>query len=66
MKPLLIVSLLVTTLFATPLNSFAQQQLGVGRKYTRVERLQMARLQAVRQDRLRYAKERRAVNLKTG
>jgi hypothetical protein len=66
MKLLLIFSLLVASLSAIPLNGLAQKQLGVGRKYTSVERMQTARLQAVHQDRLRYQKERRAVKLKTG
>ena len=66
MKALLTYSLLVFSLIANPVNSLAQQQLGAGRKYTSVERMQSERLQAVRQDRLRFAKERRAVKLKTG
>ncbi len=66
MKLLLSFSLFAALLIANSLHGFAQQQLGVGRKYTSVERMQIARLQAVHQDRLRYRKERRTVKLKTG
>jgi hypothetical protein len=66
MKLLLIFPLLLSLLIANPLNGFAQKQLGIGRKYTSVERMQISRLQAVRQDRLRFAKERRGAKLKTG
>jgi hypothetical protein len=66
MKSLLTFSLGVALLLTNPLNGRAQKQLGIGRKYTSVERMQTARLQAVRQDRLRFAKERRPVKLKTG
>lgn len=44
----------------------AQSKLGVGRKYTTVERLNPERLRAVNTDRLRIRKDRRAVSLKTG
>lgn len=42
------------------------QKLKPGRKYTTLERLRPERLRAVREDRLRYQRERRAVTLQTG
>jgi hypothetical protein len=66
MKLLPILSVLMVSLLANPFNGSAQQQLGVGRKYTSVERMQITRLQAVRRDRLRFAQDRRTVKLKTG
>jgi hypothetical protein len=47
-------------------NTLAQQPLGVGRKYTSIERMKVDRLRAVHEDRLRYRKARRPVKLKTG
>jgi hypothetical protein len=41
-------------------------QLGPGRRYTTVERMELARLNAVREDRTRYARQRRIVPLRTG
>jgi hypothetical protein len=66
MKSLLNFLLLLSLLPASATGGLAQKQPGVGRKYNSVERMQPARLQAVRQDRLRFARERRSVKLKTG
>jgi hypothetical protein len=61
---LLIVTLIACLSFSSA--SRAQKTLGVGRKYTSVERLQMERLRAVHEARLRFASQRRNVTLKTG
>lgn len=46
--------------------SQAPTQLGLGRKYTSVERLSLSHLRAVHEDRMRFEQNRRPVQLKTG
>lgn len=67
MKPSLITTLLLSCLLVASATSFGQKPLlGPGRKYTSVERMQIERLRAVHQDRLRYQNSRREVRLRTG
>jgi hypothetical protein len=66
MKLQIIFVLILTLLWGNSSVAFGQKPLGVGRKYTSVERMQIERLRAVHADRLRIAKMRHAVKLKTG
>lgn len=58
--------LLVICFLSVSPQAAAQSPLGVGRKYSSIERMQPARLRAVRDDRLRLQRERRTVTMKTG
>jgi hypothetical protein len=58
--------LLDVQLLAGHLEQTSQQPLGPDRKYTTIERMNMERLRAVREDRMRYALQRHTVDLKTG
>src|SRR5690349_5785228 len=55
-------------IFCTAGSHFSQSltKLGPGRKYTSVERLNLSHLRAVHEDRMRFEKNRRPVQLKTG
>ena len=66
MKALRVNFLVGILLIGFSFTDLAQKQLGVGRKYTSIERLKLDRLRAVHADRLRYQKQRHAVKLKTG
>jgi hypothetical protein len=60
-------SLLCLALFAGLVdNSLAQPGLGLGRRYTTIERLQPARLRAVQSTRQRFEQQRRPIKLLTG
>jgi hypothetical protein len=58
-------SIILCALVALPIFQSAPP-LGPGRKYTTVERLQLARLRAVHEDRMRLQRARRPVSLRTG
>jgi hypothetical protein len=59
-------AMLITALLAGALVAQTTTRLGPGRKYSRIERVQIERLRAVHADRLRYRNERRPVSLSTG
>jgi hypothetical protein len=58
----------ILLLLAAPDTRLGQTQtrLGPGRKYTSVERMNLSRLRAVHEDRIRHSLSRRPVQLKTG
>lgn len=62
----LCLSLALLSALISPLAGQSQSKLGIGRKYSTIERMNLERLRAVNEDRRKLQRQRRAVSLRTG